>query len=171
MMFTVYFQCKVLNVITLLTQWVPNTAGRFLLLMKLCDWEQLWTAGDKYFVPTQNGLFVLSCISYIWPDVYIRIGNIYLNVDFSINGQCSENLLRSQRTPTLYKIKVNWFSDKNRVNSSNFNATILKLSEKFDHSFSHVFIFGNVFLESYGLVTMPVTSCIEDTCSNLSESN
>ena len=32
------------------------------------------------------------------------------------------------------------------MNSSNFNARFLKFSEKFDHPFSHVFIFGNCFL-------------------------
>ena len=34
---------------------------------------------------------------------------------------------------------------------------ILKLSEKFDHPFSHVFIFGNMFPESHGFVAVPVT--------------
>ena len=36
--------------------------------------------------------------------------------------------------------------DKNRVNSSNFNATILKFLEKFNHRFLHVFIIGYFFL-------------------------
>ena len=48
---------------------------------------------------------------------------------------------------------------------------ILKVSEKFDHPFLHVSIFGNIFPESYGFVAMPVTSHIIDTCSNLSLSN
>ena len=34
----------------------------------------------------------------------------------------------------------------NRVNSSNFKAKTVKFSEKFDNTFSHVFIFGNTFL-------------------------
>ena len=38
------------------------------------------------------------------------------------------------------------FDYKNQVNSSNFNATMLKFSEKFDHSFSHVFMIGNMLL-------------------------
>ena len=59
----------------------------------------------------------------------------------------------------------------NQVNSINFNATILKFSEKFDHLYLQVFIFGNMFPESHGFVTMPVTSCIKDTCSNLSLSD
>ena len=64
--------------------------------------------------------------------------------------------------------QIDRFGDYNRVNSSNFNATILKFSEKFDHPFSHVFIFGSMLLESHGFVTMPVPSCVKDTCSNLS---
>ena len=46
----------------------------------------------------------------------------------------------------------------NPIKSSNFNATILKFSEKFDHPFSHVlFKFGNIFPESDGFVAVPVT--------------
>ena len=44
-----------------------------------------------------------------------------------------------------------------RVKSSNFNATILKFSEKFDHPFSHVFIFCNMFPESRGFGAVLVT--------------
>ena len=47
----------------------------------------------------------------------------------------------------------------------------LKFFEKFDHRFSHVFIFLNVFPESHGFIAMPVTSCINDTWANLSLSN
>ena len=43
-----------------------------------------------------------------------------------------------------------------------------KFSEKFDHPFWHVFIFGNMFPESHGFLAMPVTYCIIATCSNLS---
>ena len=42
----------------------------------------------------------------------------------------------------------------NRVNLNNFNATILKVSEKLDYRFPHVFIFGNMFPESHGLVAI-----------------
>ena len=49
------------------------------------------------------------------------------------------------------------FFYKNRVNSSKFNATILKFTETFDHPFLHVFIFGNMFPESHGFVAVPVT--------------
>ena len=38
----------------------------------------------------------------------------------------------------------------------NLNATIFKLSEKFDRLFSHVFIFGNVLHESHGFLAVPV---------------
>ena len=52
------------------------------------------------------------------------------------------------------------------MNSSNFNATILKFSETFNDLFSQ-----NLFSESHGFAAMPVTSCIQDTCSNLSLSD
>ena len=32
-----------------------------------------------------------------------------------------------------------------------------RFSKKFDHLFSHVFIFGNMFPESHGFVAMPAT--------------
>ena len=61
-----------------------------------------------------------------------------------------------------YKIKVKnceliAYGDKNRVVSINFNYTILKFSEKFDHLFSHVFIFGNMLSESDDFNAVPVT--------------
>ena len=36
---------------------------------------------------------------------------------------------------------------------TNFNATTLRFVEKFDHQFSHVFLFGNIFHKSHGFVT------------------
>ena len=45
----------------------------------------------------------------------------------------------------------------NRNSSSNFNATVLKFSEKFDHPFLHVIIFGNMFPENHGFVDVLVT--------------
>ena len=59
----------------------------------------------------------------------------------------------------------------NRVSLRNFNVTIFKFSEKFYHPFVQVFIFDNMYIESHGFVAMPVTSCIKDTCFNLSLSN
>ena len=61
-------------------------------------------------------------------------------IDFSINGQCTENRLRSQRTTTPHKIKVNNSKLMDLVirielTRANFNATILKFSEEFDHPF------------------------------------
>ena len=44
----------------------------------------------------------------------------------------------------------------NRVNSSNFNYTVVKFPHKFDDLFSHVFIFRNMFPESHGFIAMPV---------------
>ena len=70
-----------------------------------------------------------------------------------------------------YREIIDGFGDKNKVTSSNFNSTILKISEKFDHLLSHVFIFCNMIPESHGFVAMQVTSCINDTCSNLFLSN
>ena len=40
----------------------------------------------------------------------------------------------------------------------NFNATTLKLSEIFDHPFSHLFIFGNIFAQGHGFDAVTVTS-------------
>ena len=89
---------------------------------------------------------------------------------FSINGQSTENRRRSQRTATPCKIKENNSIDRigvnNRVNTSNFNPTILKFSKKYDHQFSNVSIYRNMFSVSHDLVAMPVTSCIKDTRSN-----
>ena len=45
-----------------------------------------------------------------------------------------------------------------------------KFSEKFEHQFLHVFRFGNMIPKSRGFVAMPVTSCIIDSCFNLSPS-
>ena len=43
-----------------------------------------------------------------------------------------------------------WFGNANQNNSVNFNATTLKLAEKFDHPFSHLFIFRNIFAQGRG---------------------
>ena len=61
------------------------------------------------------------------------------------------------------KLQIDRFDDENRVNWSNFDVTILKFFEKFDHPFLHVFIWYTMFPESHGFVAMPVTSCIKDT--------
>ena len=45
----------------------------------------------------------------------------------------------------------------NRVNFIIFKATILNFSEKFDHPFSHVFKFGNMFHERNGFVAVAAT--------------
>ena len=78
-----------------------------------------------------------------------------------MNGLRTENRHLSQRTPTHYKINVKYYKmdgvgDKNRVNSTNFNVTILKFSEKFYHPFLHVFIFSSMFPESHGFVAVPI---------------
>ena len=38
----------------------------------------------------------------------------------------------------------------------NFNATTLKLAEKFDHPFSHLFIFRNIFAQGHGFDAVTV---------------
>ena len=80
--------------------------------------------------------------------------------------------------------KKNWCDVAERYSGSGRLRTFIKPSLKipcifcefgcsteFDHPFSHVFIFGNMFPESHGFVAMPVTSSTKDTCSNLSLSN
>ena len=67
----------------------------------------------------------------------------------------------------MHKFHIDRFGGKIRVNSSNFNVTILKFSEKFDHQFPHVFIFANVCPETHGFVAMPVTRFMKDTCYNV----
>ena len=62
------------------------------------------------------------------------------------------------------KIEENhWLSNANRFNSVNFNATTLKLAEKFDHSFSHMFIFLNIFALVHGFdaVTIAIGYSVE----------
>ena len=63
------------------------------------------------------------------------------------------------------------FGDKNQVKSSDFNAMIPTFSGKHYHQFLNVLMFGDMFPQSHCFVTMPVTSRIKDTCSNLSMSN
>ena len=100
-----------------------------------------------------------------------QINFIPLSIDISINGLSTENRLRSQRTPTPYKIRVNSCKLIDLVIielTNNFSASILKFPEKFDHPFSHICIFENIFSESHGFITMAVASCIKETRFNLS---
>ena len=88
----------------------------------------------------------------------------------------TENRIRSQRTSTPYKIKVNNCKLIDLVIRIELTRAILmprvsNFLKSLIISFSNVFIFGNMFPESHGFVTMPVTSCIKDTCSKLSQSN
>ena len=97
--------------------------------------------------------------------------SIHAFIDVSIDELCKENLPLSQSPQ--HRTKFEWidrFGDVNWVSSSNFFATTLRFFEKFDHPFSHVFIYacGNKFSRSQGFVALPVTSCIKDTCLNLS---
>ena len=76
--------------------------------------------------------------------------------------------------PTQYKSKVNNYKLIDFVIRIELTRAILMSRFSnflFDHPFSHVFMYGNMFPESHGFVAMPVTRCIKDTCSNLSLSN
>ena len=42
------------------------------------------------------------------------------------------------------------FVNANRINSANFNMTTLKLTDKLDQLFSHIFLFGNIFAQGHG---------------------
>ena len=65
----------------------------------------------------------------------------------------------SSRRMAHQKLKsIDRFGHANSLNSSNFNDTTLRFAEKFDHPFSHVFIFGNIFRESHGFILVPVTN-------------
>ena len=76
-----------------------------------------------------------------------------LKIDFDHNG-----------AHTVQNCKLIRFFVNNRVNSINFNATILNFFKNFDHTFSHVFYLVTCFLRIF--VAMPVISCIKDTFSN-----
>ena len=84
---------------------------------------------------------------------------IAVTIDFSINGQCTVNRLRSQRIQTPYTIKVNNCKLIDLVIRIEQTRAILmsRFSNflwKFDHPFSNVFIFGNTFLERHVFVAI-----------------
>ena len=64
----------------------------------------------------------------------------------AVSLKMSTSQRNGPHTPQLKFISL--FGDANRVSWSNFNATILKFSEKFDHPLSYVFTFGSMFPES-----------------------
>ena len=64
--------------------------------------------------------------------------------------------MRDNSTPDI--VEYLWFGHANRINSGNFNATTLKLAEKFYHIFSHIFIFGNTFAHGNVFDAVMVTS-------------
>ena len=90
-------------------------------------------------------------------------------IDFYIKGL---NFLLAERTPTPYKIKVNWLIWGCESSSlGQFYSHDSKIFWQILRSmFAYVFIFGNMFPERHGFVAMHVTSCIKGTCSNLSHS-
>ena len=91
-------------------------------------------------------------IRWIIIRLIIRINHTLL-FKWTEHGKSSSITTDPQQRTKLKQITVNRrLGDNNRVNASNFNATIFKFSEKFDHPFSHVFLFGNMFPESRGFV-------------------
>ena len=63
-----------------------------------------------------------------------------------------------------HKILKKTFCNATRFNSENINATTIKLSEKFDNPFSHIFIFANIFVHHHDFDVVTVTS---DSLSSL----
>ena len=57
---------------------------------------------------------------------------------------------------TKYIDENHWFGNANRINAVNFNATTQKLAEKFDHPFSHLFIFRNLYAQGHGFDVVTV---------------
>ena len=43
-----------------------------------------------------------------------------------------------------------WFGNSDLIHSANFDATTLKLAEKFDHPLLHLFIICNIFAKGHG---------------------
>ena len=86
-------------------------------------------------------------VYFTFPHTMYR--NHYIDDAYNVNGLSTDTHLRSQRTSTPYKIKVNnlihWFGD-NRGNSNNFNATIFKFSEHFDLHLCMIFYLETCFL-------------------------
>ena len=70
-------------------------------------------------------------------------------------SKCQRHNWHQHRTK---RKKIHRFGDGNWVNSNNFIATTFWFSEIFNHPFSHVFIFANMFPESFGFVAVPITS-------------
>ena len=54
--------------------------------------------------------------------------------------------------------KINGFGNASLINSENVNVTSLKLAVKFDNTFSHLFLFGNIFTQGHGFDAVTVTS-------------
>ena len=79
-----------------------------------------------------------------------------------MQAECEENdclWWRHLAKTALKDIEENqWFGNGNRIPSGNFIATTLKLAEKFDHSFLHLFIFDDIFARGRGFAAMAVES-------------
>ena len=78
-------------------------------------------------------------------------------LDFSINGLCTGGQFKNVNITTDPNTITTLKQVLDLVNSNNFIATAPRFSEKFDHPFSHVLIFGNMFSESHGFVAVSGT--------------
>ena len=88
---------------------------------------------------------------------FVAIMHVFSSpIDFSINGLCTGVCYKCPHdNEPQHRTKlqqIDRFGDANWVNSRILNSTTLRYSERFDHQFSHVFMFGNMFPESQGSV-------------------
>ena len=106
---------------------------------------------------------IIGCKNFFSYDLrqWTLDNTIYSMVEWLTGGLIRKQVLSmtsSRGTPHKKLKQIDRFSHANWVNLSNFNDTTLRFGEKLDHPFSHVFIFGNMFRESHGFISVPVTS-------------
>ena len=120
-----------------------------------------------YYIAYIDAFYTLYSIAYVDGfDTLYSIASIDGFYTLHNDGMITGGLIRkrvlsmtSSRRTAHNKLKlIDRFGYANWVNSSNFNDTTLRFAEKFDNPFSQVFIFGNMFRESHGFISVPVTS-------------
>ena len=110
-----------------------------------------------------------STYKYIYPvfNCQYTLFKIILlpTIDFCINGLCTCGKFKNAviKTDPQHHTKLSKlidlvnFNDKNRINSCNFNDTILKfLRNSTIHFRMCLYVHGNMFPESHGFVALPV---------------
>ena len=128
---------------------------------------------DSICVRLDNLILPIGCLGwkYIWSSW------ISWYIDCSINGLSTENRFRLQWTPTPGKMKVNNCKLIDLVIRIEFTRAILmpQFSNFRRNSIIHFRMFlclhGNMSHDSNSFFAMPGTSCIKDSCSNLSLSH